>query len=314
MKISLNEVADTLLLNDNILILTHKNPDGDTQGSAIALCLALKSRGKRAYILANEGTTPRFKARLMSLEAPEDFAPDFVVAVDSATEERLCLSANNYLGKVDLAVDHHISHKEYAKKTYVGDNAACGEIIWEIITLMGVEITDKIAEALYIAISTDTSCFLNANTSARTHEIVSKFFSMVPNVPALHREFFVVKSKARLAVESLLIASISFHLNGAVAVMKLTLEDIKKTGASEDDLDNIVALARSIDGVELGILLRETTDSGVKASLRSSDKFNSSDICAVFGGGGHVRAAGATIAHISLDMAEDAIIKALGDM
>ena len=314
MKISLKEVAVNLLANDNILILTHKNPDGDTQGSAIALCLALKSKGINAYILPNEGTTPRFKARLMSLEAPEDFTPGYVVAVDSATEERLCLSAEKYLGNVDLAVDHHISHKEYAKKTYVGDNAACGEIIFEVITLMGVEITDKIAEALYIAISTDTSCFLNANTTSHTHEIVSKFFGAVPNVPALHREFFVVKSKARLAVESILISGITFHLNGAVAVMRLTLNDIKKTGASEDDLDNIVSLARSIDGVELGILLRETTDGGVKASLRSSDKFNSSDICAHFGGGGHVRAAGATLCDTSLEDAENAIIKALGDM
>ena len=314
MKISLREVADNLLTNDNILILTHKNPDGDTQGSAIALCLALKSCGKCAYILPNEGTTPRFKARLMSLEAPSDFTPDYVVAVDSATEDRLCLSASEYNGKVNLAVDHHISHKEYAEKTYVGDNAACGEIIWEIITLMGVEITDKIAEALYIAISTDTSCFLNANTTSRTHEIVSKFFGTVPNVPALHREFFVVKSKARLAIESILISSITFHFGGAVAVMRLTLADVKKTNASEDDLDNIVALARSIDGVELGILLRETADGGVKASLRSSDKFNSSDICAIFGGGGHVRAAGATLCGMSLEAAENAIIKALGDM
>lgn len=313
MKISLEKTAENLLSQDNILILTHKNPDGDTQGSAIALCLGLRSLGKTAFILENEGTTPRFKARLIGLEAESDFTPSYVVAVDSATAERLSLSASGYADKVDLAVDHHISHREYAKETYVdGESAACGEIIWELLTLMQVKIIDKIAEALYIAISTDTSCFLNANTTARTHEIISKILPNVPHFPALHREFFVVKTKARLAVESILISSINFYLDGKIAVMRLTLDDIEKAKANEDDLDNIVSLARSVDGVELGILLRETKDGGTKASLRSSDAFNVSDICAHFGGGGHIRAAGATL-DMCLDDAEVALIKVIGD-
>ena len=133
MRISLEQTAKSLKNLDNILILTHKNPDGDTQGSAIALCLGLRSLGKKAYILENEGTTPRFKARLMGLEAESGFTPDSIVAVDSATVERLSLSAADYADKVDLAVDHHISHREYAKETYVdGDAAACAEALWHL--------------------------------------------------------------------------------------------------------------------------------------------------------------------------------------
>ena len=312
MRISLEKTAENLLSQDNILILTHKNPDGDTQGSAIALCLGLRALGKTAFILENEGTTPRFKARLMGLEVEGSFSPDYVVAVDSATVERLSLSANEYTDKVDLAIDHHVSHREYAKETYVGDSAACGEIIWELFSLMQVKIDGKIAEALYIAISTDTSCFLNANTTARTHEIISKILPEVPHFPALHREFFVVKTKARLAVESILISSINFYLDGKVSVMHLTLNDIEKAKANEDDLDNIVSLARSVDGVELGILLRETKDGGTKASLRSSEAFNVSDICAHFGGGGHIRAAGATL-DLPIYDAEAALVKVIGD-
>ena len=314
MRISLEKTAENLKNQNNILILTHKNPDGDTHGSAMALCLGLRALGKNAFILPNEGTTPRFKARLMGLEAESDFAPDYIVAVDSATSERLSLSASAYAHKVDLAIDHHISHRDYAKVSYVdGDSAACGEIIWELLSLMQVKIDGKIAEALYIAISTDTSCFLNANTTARTHEIISKVLPYVPQFPALHREFFVVKTKARLAVESILISSINFYLSGKVAVMHLTLDDIEKAKANEDDLDNIVSLARSIDGVELGILLRETKDGGTKASLRSSEKFNVSDICSKFGGGGHIRAAGATL-DMPIRDAESALIKVIGDV
>lgn len=314
MRISLEKTAENLTLQDNILILNHKNPDGDAHGSAIALCLGLRSMGKSAFILENEGTTPRFAARLINLTAPADFVPGYVVAVDSATGERLSASAADVKDKVDLAIDHHVSHRDYAKETFVdGAAAACGEIIWELLTLMSVEISKRIAEALYIAISTDTSCFLNANTTPRTHEIAAKLLPLVPDFPALHREFFVVKSKARLAVESILISSINFYLDGRVAVMHLTLSDIKGAKASEDDLDNIVSLARCIDGVELGILLRETEDGGTKASLRSSDKFNVSDICAHFGGGGHVRAAGATL-ELPIPDAEAALIKVIGEV
>ncbi len=314
MKISFEKTAENLLAQDNILILTHKNPDGDAHGSAMALCLGLRSLGKNAFILANEGTTFRFMFRIAQFFAPNDFTPDYVVAVDSATGERLSKTAEGYLNGVDLAIDHHISHREYAKETFVdGTSAACGEIIYELLCAMKVELTGEIAEALYIAISTDTSCFLNANTTPRTHEIAAKILPYVPDFPALHREFFVVKSKARLKVESLLISNVNFYLDGRVAVMHLSLDDIDETEATEDDLDNIVSLARCIDGVELGILLRETEDGNTKASLRSGDAFNVSDICAHFGGGGHIRAAGATL-NMSLDAAEAALIEKIEEL
>ena len=296
MQVTLNLVRDLLLANDNFLILTHKNPDGDTLGSALALCLALNDAGKCAYILENEGTTDRFIARISPLHAPRDFTPDFVISVDTAASDMLSKNSSHYADRVDLAIDHHISHKEYAKNTLVcGDSAACGEIIWEIILSLGTTVTDKIAEAIYIAISTDTSCFLNANTTAKTHEIAAKLYSFDVDFSALHREFFITKTRARLAIEANLIANMNFYFDGAVAIMRLDNQMIASAGATEDDLDNISALARSVEGVELGILVREREEGISKISMRSSERVNASEICSFFGGGGHIRAAGGTI-------------------
>ena len=311
MQITLNQTADILRANNNFLILTHKNPDGDTLGSAIALCLSLRALHKNAFILENEGTTERFLSRISPLCVNCEYTPDFIISVDTAARDMLSINASIFAERVNLAIDHHISHKEYAEKLLLeGDSAACGEIVWELIRALNVEVSDDIAEAVYIAISTDTSCFLNANTTARTHKIASELFAFDLDFSALHRVFFVEKSRARLAIEASLISGMNFYLDGKVAIMRLTLDEIARTGATEDDLDNISALARSVSGVELGILVRERAHNVCKISMRSSEKFNVAEICAHFGGGGHVRAAGATI-ELSPIEAEAAIVERL---
>lgn len=295
MQITFDLAINELKNNDNFLILTHKNPDGDTLGSAVALCLSLRALGKVAFIMQNSGITPRFEEMTSPLIADDSFNPSYVIAVDIAAPDMIARSCLKYADCVNLAIDHHISHREFAEKTYVeGDSAACGEIIWEVVRALNVSPTPEIAKASYIAISTDTSCFLNSNTTARTHKIASELYSFDIDFDSIHRTFFVEKSRARIKIEAILIAGMNFYLDGQVAVMRLNENDIKEAGATEDDLDNISSLARSIEGVELGILVRQMGDV-CKISMRSSDKFNASEICSLFGGGGHVRAAGATI-------------------
>ncbi len=310
MKISFDLVLNELKNNNNFLILTHKNPDGDTLGSASALCLSLRAAGKCAYIMQNSSITPRFASMTSPLIADESFAFDYVIAVDIAAPDMIASDFSESADKVNLAIDHHISHREFANKTYVeGGSAACGEIIWNITRALNAEVSTEIAMACYIAISTDTSCFLNANTTARTHEIAAEIYKYPLNFDDMHRVFFVEKSRARLKIEAKLISGMNFYLNGAVAVMRLRNSDIADADATEDDLDNISALARSVEGVELGILIREKGDS-CKISMRSSDKFNAAEICAIFGGGGHIRAAGATIFGTPIEV-EEKIISAL---
>lgn len=297
MQISLEVARDLLREQDNFFILTHKNPDGDTLGSAAALCCALRACGKRAFLLKNPGATERYSPWIDALLAPSDAQPGCILAVDTATSNMLPESAAPLAPQTFLTIDHHVSHREFAAYTVLdAEAAACGEIIWRLIALLGVPITREIAEAIYIAISTDTSCFLNSNTTADTHRIAAELYPFGVRFELIHRLFFIVKSRARLALEAALIQGVHFYHHGEIAVMHVTLEMQRDIGATEDDLDNISSLARSIDGVEVGILVREIAPNHSKISMRSGIRADVSRICAHFGGGGHVRAAGCSIA------------------
>ena len=167
--------AQWLRERDNFLLLTHVRPDGDTLGSAAALCEALNALGKTAYLLKNPGDLTRYEGFLTFSWAPEGFAPDHVVAVDIATEELLPEgAAQDYQGKSQLCIDHHPSNQGYAQQTCLdADAAACGEIIYRIIRELGVW-SESIAQALYIAISTDCGGFLYSNTTPETHRIAAE--------------------------------------------------------------------------------------------------------------------------------------------
>lgn len=296
MDMTYASAAQYLRGQDDFLILTHKNPDGDTVGCAVALCLALRDLGKRAQILENPGFTARYAPYLEGLCTEKPSSPACIVAVDIADEKLFPKPALAYCSQVAFAVDHHASHRNYAERALVDAGAAaCGELVYRLILALGVRLRPQLAQALYIAISTDTSCFLNANTTPETHRIAAELMSAEIDFEEIHREFFVVKSKARLTIESKLIEGMHFYQGGRVAVMRVTRDLLRGTGATEDDLDNISALARAVEGVDLGILIRELSDGRSKLSMRSSSAVDVAKLCERFGGGGHVRAAGCTI-------------------
>lgn len=296
-RITLEDAAAFLQGQNDFMILTHKNPDGDTLGSAIALCHALRACGKEAYVFPNEGATERYAPWLNAVTAPLGHRSGCILSVDTAAVDMLPNTASALASQVALALDHHISHREYAAQTFVNpDAAACGEIIWRLVQLLHVPVTREIAEAIYIAVSTDTSCFLNSNTTAETHRIVAELYPYGVDFETINRMFFILKTKARLALEAALIQNMHFYHHGQIAIVQITLALISETGATEDDLDNISSLTRSIEGVEVGIVVREREPGVSKISMRSSSRADVSRICSHFGGGGHIRAAGCTIA------------------
>lgn len=313
MSMTVSQAAEYLQAKNRFLILTHKNPDGDAVGSACALCSALRKIGKEAFILENPGFSDRYAPYINGM-AVEDYTPDCVVCVDIADAVLVPDNAKEYVAKTDFAVDHHESHRKYAENLLLdGKAAACGEVVYKLIDELGCEITVEIATALYVAVSTDTGCFLHSSTTAESHIIAAKLLEKGVDINPIHREFFEIKSRARLAVEAQLIEGVEFYNGGKTAVMKLTEETIKKSGAVEDDLDNISSLARAIEGVELGILIREISGGKSKLSLRSSVKVNSAEICSKFGGGGHNCASGCTI-EASVDEAGRQICEQIDSM
>jgi len=294
-SMTLSSTVEYLKSHDGFLILTHKNPDGDAVGSASALCRALRAIGKHAAVFPNPGFTSRYAAYLNGL-TNLDFTPSCIVAVDIADAKLIPAAAEKHAGNVALAIDHHGTHKTFAEHLFLdSDAAACGEIIYHLVRELDAELTTEIASALYVAVSTDTGCFLHSSTTAESHRIAAKLLSTGVDIVPIHRDFFITKSRARLAVEANLIDSMHFYHSGKAAIMQLSLELIDKTQATEDDLDNISALARAVEGVELGILIREMADGTCKLSVRSGERVNAAELCAEFDGGGHIRAAGCTI-------------------
>ena len=175
------------------------------------------------------------------------------------------------------------------------DRAACGEIILELLELLGVPLTEKLANALYLAISTDTGCFKYSNTTAHTHEAAARLIHAGADTYPINKTFFDTKSFARLRLEAELTHSIELYAGGLVGLCTMPKSLLQELGISEDDVDSISGFARSIEGVEIGIMIREVEDGGGKISLRTSENYNASELCKALGGGGHAAAAGATV-------------------
>ena len=166
-----HQTAQRLLAMEDVLILTHRRPDGDTIGCAGALCLALRQLGKTAWVLPNEDAHGLFTPYFEGVLAPAEFVPQFVVSVDTAALGMLPGSGKTYADRIDLAIDHHGSNEGYAKQTRVDpDCAACAELLYRILVEMGVRITAPIALLLYMAIATDTGCFVYSNTTPDTQQ------------------------------------------------------------------------------------------------------------------------------------------------
>ena len=253
---TIQETAALLQTMDRVLLLTHVRPDGDTIGSAAALCRALRDLGKTAYLLPNPGITETYESYAAPYWAEEGFTPDFVVAVDIAALSLLPENAKKYASCIDLAIDHHPSNEGFAKESCVlAEMAACGEIIYEIAGLM-TPMTAEIALPLYVAVSTDTGCFVYANTTAHTHRVAAALMDQGIDTAALNKRHFRTKSLKRLRLESAIMQHMELYQNDTIAVAPVTLEMMAEIGATEDDAEDIAAFLGQVEGVLHSISIR----------------------------------------------------------
>lgn len=305
------EAAAFLKAHDNYLILTHKRPDGDTIGCAAALCELLRALGKTAHILPSLDVTEIFREYLAGRVAPDGFVPDTVVSVDVASAGLLPDNAAPYLDRIDLAIDHHASHVPFARAVCVeGDKAACGEVVWEIAQALGV-MNRKIAALLYVAVSTDTGCFVYSNTGPHTHRVAAALMEQGIPYPALNKKHFRTKSMARMRLESLMIQAMRRYRGGSVAIVPLSLDMLRQAGATNDDTEDIAAFIGQIEGIHISATVRELRPGECKISLRTAPLLlNASHVCARLGGGGHMGAAGCTV-FCSMDEAQKKILAAI---
>ena len=298
--------------HDNFVILTHRRPDGDTIGSAAALCRGLRQLGKTAFVLTNEQFTPRFQPFLDGLTCDALPAGATVISADIASEGLLSFDAMRLQLMPVCAVDHHGSNSLACPKLVEADKAACGEIVYAVLTELGVTVTKQIAECLYTAISTDTGCFKFSNTTANTHRTAAALIAAGADVYPINKLFFDTKSFARLRLEAKLTDTMEFYAGGAVGVCMMPKSLLAEFTVTEDDLDSISGFARSIEGVRIGVMIREVEDGLGKISLRTEAPYDASAICQRLGGGGHAAAAGASVPG-GIEGAKAAILQALRD-
>lgn len=308
MKISTSEAVSVLTAADNMLLVTHRSPDGDTAGSAVALCMALRSIGKNAYINRDPFMTPKLRPYTEPCEAPEGFEPQFVCALDCASARQICDASQKYAGTVALGIDHHPSNDLYAEKTLlVAEAAANAEIVYDVIRKMGVSLTRELAMPLYIGLATDTGCFRYADITPHTLHCAADMIATGIDFYSANRLFFEEKSRARLELERRIYSRIEYH--GDAVFSYYTCADVEETNADDDDRNNLASVLMSIQNVKLSLLVRENSESEWKLSARSVPGVNAGSVCTEFGGGGHVTAAGASLSG-SLESVREALLAA----
>lgn len=305
--LTLNEVSKLLKEKNNFEILTHNYPDGDTLGCAYALCNALLKMGKNARVV--NCTLPEKFSYLENNIKKQDFECEYVVSVDIASPTLMGVNREKYENRINLCIDHHGSNSMVADNIYVDSTAAAAcEIIYDIICMLGVEICKDIANCIYTGISTDTGCFRYTNTTPKTHLIASELMKLNCDWQLINKEMFETKTRQKLMLERMVYDTICFFSQNRCALICITNDMKQSAGVGDDDLEGFASIPRQIEGVLIGITMRENDEGAFKISVRTNGDVDASAFCQLFGGGGHKAAAGCTVKG-----EKDEVIKKLAD-
>jgi phosphoesterase RecJ-like protein len=295
-------IGDVLRASQTVAVLTHVRPDGDAIGSQLAMVLALQKLGK-TVVAYNEDGLPDTFAFLTGSEIvtkppaqPSDF--DVLLALDTAAKNRLGTAIQGVGAyKTLVNIDHHASNPGYGDLNYIDVQApATGQIIYELLHDQKLPFFSAIADALFVAISTDTGSFRYQNTTAQTFEIAGKLVEAGVDLATISNRVYESYPKRRILLLGRLLNDATFHANDRIATFSLTEETKQRLAIDPADIDGLIDVIRSIDTVVVAIFFEELPDQRVRISVRSKDpKIDANRICSTWGGGGHQLAAGARI-------------------
>lgn len=295
-KLTRSETAEFLRRHDSYCILTHRRPDGDTIGSAAALCLGLRGLGKKAWVLENPEITGKYAPLVEGLTKAWPGEDDTLVSTDVASPGMLPAAFGPLLGKIRLRIDHHSSATSFTEFELVdGASASCAEVIWDVLSCMGMRLDAKCAEAIYVGTSTDTGCFRYSNVTPHTFETAAACARAGARVYELNQELFETNTLGRLRMQAWIVDHLRTFLDGKMAICAIPLAVEKEIGVTGDDMDNISSFPRTLAGVCMAATLRETAEGDVKLSVRAVPGYDATKITAPLGGGGHKGAAGASL-------------------
>ncbi len=295
---TLDLIKEEIEKAEKIVLLTHETPDGDAVGSVLAMHNAIKSIGKNPdSIIPEYSSCFNFLPGADELKKETDVEKyDLAIALDCA-DSKILKGYDKYFEKAKkkIVIDHHGSNKMYGDINFVNPAApACCEILVGMFDYFGVNITKNIGTCIITGIITDTGGF-NYNVTPETFDFAAMLLRKGIKISEVYQKALKTKTRASFELNKIANERLKFLENGKIAFTYLTLDDEEKVGANTGDHEGIVENGRDIDGVEVSIFLHERKNkpNGFKISLRSKDYVNVSDVCLMFGGGGHPRAAGA---------------------
>jgi phosphoesterase RecJ-like protein len=310
---SLQEIASHIKKANNILITAHILPDGDSIGSLLGLGLAMKRAGFPVTLFSVDGVPDRYSflegaEQIISGELPA--CPfDCVIALDCSDEKRIKPIWEQIKDSYVINIDHHPTNQMYGSLNYVHPQAAAtGEIIFTLLSELGLSLDPAVAAALHVAISTDTGSFKFENTTAATHRVAAQLLEAGAVLRDITPRVFDIRSKVAVCILKRALNVLEFSADGKIAWITLTEEEMSHCGARDEDLDGLVNFARNVEGVEVGVLFREKGDA-VKVGFRAQH-IDVGKLAEKLGGGGHARAAGCSL-DMKLDEAKNTVLDAV---
>ncbi|MBM3269308.1 MAG: bifunctional oligoribonuclease/PAP phosphatase NrnA [Candidatus Sericytochromatia bacterium] len=299
------EVAPALELlrtHPRWVVASHMNPDGDTLGSAIALKQLLRSLGHevRHFCPDPPPRNLRFLAGTEEVETTLPEGDDWAIATCDAAEigrfgDRW--TARVAAARILVVVDHHISNKAFGTHNIIlPHDAATGEVVFKLFEHFGVQIDELSANALYLAIATDTGSFRYDGTSPTTHRMAAHLIECGVKPGWINQQIYEQLTRSTVVLQSLALSKLRFDVGGKVAFTAVSQALLAEAGATDEECEGIVERLRAIQGVDTAIFMRELADGRWKVSLRSKGEVDVNALAGHFGGGGHVRAAGCTVA------------------
>ena len=293
------QVAEFLSKQKEVAVFSHINPDGDAIGSMASLGMALEKCGIKVRLYNCDKVAEKFHF-LACFSQFEVYAGeplcDTVIVLDCATMQRTGLAdfTDALKGRTIVNIDHHIGNEDFGDYRYINSAAAANcENVYRVIKAMNIALDCDIATALYLGISTDSGSFKYDAVTADTHRITAELLDNGARQDSVRLNMYESISKAKFALQKYVYSHVEFYADGKIAAM-IPLSLLEETQADSADLDGVVNILKDIDGVEIAMLFREK-ENGLKLSLRSKDYVDVNQLAAQFGGGGHIRAAGATI-------------------
>lgn len=310
---TLDDIKEEIIRAKKIVILTHESPDGDAIGSSMAVFLALKNWGKDVDVIIPEmPKTFNFLPGIDEVKKDSDIEKyDLAIALDCADIKRLNGFSKFFENaRKTIVIDHHSGNTMFGQYNYVNPVApACAQILSIIFDYFGVEITNEIGTCLIAGIITDTGGFKYSNVTSDTFDFAARLLDNGVNISEIYERVMQTVTLSRFNLTKIAIDRLELLEDGKIAFTYITMEDEKSVNAEIGDHEGIVEQGRSIEGVLVSVFLREA-EQGFRVSLRAnnSSNINVADICMIFGGGGHIRAAGCLLPY-SLEISKDKIIE-----